>query len=196
MSWLTDGGSKRCCGCSNGRERETSSPSPLFLSFFVVLFVPSLSSVCFFLLLFFVCSFSSFSHVRSLSFLTSVSPLLPFLFFFSFCSLFIGKKRSCPFASTPWERVLRAAGPPPPVTARRRFLAFGRASGRSASGFGWWSRARGFGLVGARRESGRFKEENHFSLPVAGSGGRRKGNNAVQNGTVRSSFFFFFLFYE
>ena len=81
VSQLTDGGSRRCCGCSNGDERETSSPSPLFLSFSVVLSVPSSSSVCFFLLLFFVCSFS---HVRSLSSLTSVSPLfgyfLPFLF--------------------------------------------------------------------------------------------------------------------
>ena len=154
---------------------------PWFVFFFCYFsFVPSLPSLTF------VLSFLSLSSLRSL--FSSV-----FFFFFSFCSLFIGKKGAGPFASAPWERVSRAAGRPPSATARRRFLAFGKASGRSASGFGWWSRARGFGLVGARRESGRFKEENHFSLPVAGSGGKKKGEQCRSK--RHRSVFFFFIFY-
>ena len=95
---LTDGGSKRWRCCSTGGEREISSPSPLF--FFV--FCSSLSLPFswllgfLFLLLFFVCSFSSPSipFVLSLFPLSSVfffvfgsslsPPLLPLLFFFLF----------------------------------------------------------------------------------------------------------------
>ena len=148
-------------------------------------------------LFFFFCYFSFVPSLPSLTFVLSLLSLRSLFssvfppFFFSFFSLFIGKKGAGPFASAPWERVSRAAGRPPSATARRRFLAFGRASGRSASGFGWWSRAWGFGLVGARRESGRFKEENHFSLPVAGSGGKKKGEQC-RSKRHRSVFFFFF----
>jgi hypothetical protein len=85
----------------------------------------------------------------------------------------------------------------------RRSLAFGRVSGRSANGFGRWSRAWGFGLVrrvvqGERgnaflKEEGKKTKGNHFSfLLCCMSRGGRKRNSVVQNDTVPFSFFFFF----
>ena len=100
VAWLVDGGSGRCCGGSNGGERDLfsvafSSVFSLFFGFGFFVFGLFLLSHSLLLVL----SLLPLSSGLSLF----LSGLLPPPRFSSVSSVFIGEEKTVPFASAPWE---------------------------------------------------------------------------------------------
>ena len=154
---------------------------PLFSCFFLffLVFVGSLSSGgCFSLFLSLFGFFLSFLRVAL---------LFCFFFFFGFFSIYRGKVRG-PFSSG--ERFRGWLNHPRQPGVVFFSLSTGGRPTTSVGGPPVW----GLGLFGGdigEREAGRFskKKQSFFTLLQVRGRGRRNGNNAVQNGTVRSLFF-------